>query len=49
MRLREDSSGMLLGALSDGSLLRINASEEHTATIAEKLPPTYDFVALPYN
>ena len=47
MRLREDSSGTLLGALSDGSLIRISDSNEAIASIAEKLPPTYDFVALP--
>jgi hypothetical protein len=49
MRLREDSSGALLGALSDGSLLRIGDCEENIAMIAEKLPPAYDFVALPNN
>jgi len=49
MRLREDSSGFLLGALSDGRLLRISENEEDIALIAEKLPPTYDFVALPNN
>ena len=49
MRLQEDSSGMLLAALSDGSLLRINDSGENIAMIAEKLPPAYDFVTLPNN
>lgn len=47
MRLREDSSGGLLGALSDGCLIRISDSNEEVAIIAEKLPPAYDFVALP--
>src|SRR5581483_7718690 len=48
MRL-QDFSGVLLGALSDGSLLRIDDRGEHAAVIAEKLPPAYDFVALPDN
>jgi hypothetical protein len=47
MRLREDFSGVLLGALSDGSLIRIDDSDEHVAPITEKLPPVYDFIALP--
>jgi len=47
MRLREDSSGLLLGTLSDGSLIRVSDSDEDIAMIAEKLPPAYDFVALP--
>jgi photosystem II stability/assembly factor-like uncharacterized protein len=47
MRLQEDSSGMLLAALSDGSLLRIDDGGENIAMIAEKLPPAYDFVTLP--
>ncbi len=47
MRLREDFSGSLLGAMSDGSLIRINDGTEEIATIAEKLPPVYDFVAVP--
>jgi photosystem II stability/assembly factor-like uncharacterized protein len=47
MQLREDGAGGLLGALSDGSLLRINEGGENLALIAEKLPPAYDFVALP--
>jgi hypothetical protein len=46
MRLRQDSSGALLGALSDGSLFRISDGTEDIASIAERLPPTYDFVAL---
>jgi photosystem II stability/assembly factor-like uncharacterized protein len=46
MRL-QDISGVVLGALSDGSLLRINDGGENVAIIAEKLPPAYDFVALP--
>jgi hypothetical protein len=46
MRLREDFSGALLGALSDGSLIRIGDGNEEIAIITEKLPPTYDFVAL---
>jgi photosystem II stability/assembly factor-like uncharacterized protein len=49
MRLQEDSSGLLLGALSDGSLIRLGDSDENIAVIAEKLPPAYDFVALPHN
>jgi len=49
MSLQEDSSGVLLAALSDGSLLRIDDSEENIAIIAEKLPPAYDFVVLPNN
>ena len=49
MRLREDSSGVLLGALSDGSLIRIDDRNEDIAIITEKLPPAYDFVALPNN
>jgi photosystem II stability/assembly factor-like uncharacterized protein len=47
MRLREDSPGTLLGALSDGSLIRISDADEQVTTIIEKLPPAYDFVALP--
>jgi photosystem II stability/assembly factor-like uncharacterized protein len=47
MRLREDSSGRLLAALSDGSLLCINDTEETLTMIAEKLPPVCDFVPLP--
>ena len=46
MRLREDSSGALLGALSDGGLIRIDETDEAVGSIAEKLPPTYDFVSL---
>jgi hypothetical protein len=46
MRLQEDSSGDLLGVLSDGSLIRISDGSEQVTTIAEKLPPIYDFVAL---
>ena len=46
MRLREDSSGALLGALSDGGLIRISDTSDAFASIAEKLPPTYDFIAL---
>jgi hypothetical protein len=49
MRLREDSSGSLLGALSDGCLIRISDSNEGVAIITEKLPPTYDFVTLLNN
>jgi len=47
--LREDYSGVLLGALSDGSLLRISDGDENITMIGEKLPPAYDFVALPNN
>ncbi len=46
MRLREDSSGMMLGAMSDGSLIRFSDSDENIAVIAEKLPPAYDFAAI---
>jgi hypothetical protein len=47
MRLREDPSGKLVGTLSDGCLIRV--SDGHMATIAEKLPPAFDFVTLPSN
>jgi hypothetical protein len=47
MRLMEESKGTLLGALSDGSLIRISDSDERVAIVAEKLPPAFDFVALP--
>jgi photosystem II stability/assembly factor-like uncharacterized protein len=49
MRLREDLSGGLLGALSDGSLLHIGDGGEKMTMIAEKLPPAYDFIALPHD
>jgi photosystem II stability/assembly factor-like uncharacterized protein len=49
MRLREDPSGGLLGALSDGCLIRISEGNEEATIITEKLPPIYDFVALPNN
>jgi hypothetical protein len=49
MRLREDLSGGILGALSDGSLIRISDGDEAISTIAERLPPSYDFIALPDN
>jgi photosystem II stability/assembly factor-like uncharacterized protein len=47
MRLLEDTSGMLLGVLSDGTVMRLSEDEESIAVIAEKLPPAYDLVALP--
>ena len=49
MRLREDFARGLLGAMSDGCLIRVSDGEEEIAVITEKLPPTYDFVALPHN
>jgi hypothetical protein len=47
MRLREDSSGAIIGALSDGSLVRISDGKDEFSIITEKLPPAYDFVTLP--
>jgi hypothetical protein len=46
MRLREDYSGAILGALSDGTLIRVEETD-HVSIIAEKLPPAYDFLAVP--
>ncbi len=47
MRMREDLAGAVLGALSDGGLIRIEGDERTLSRIGDKLPPTYDFVALP--
>jgi hypothetical protein len=47
MRLREDFSGSLLGAMSDGCLIGISDSTDEIVHISENLPPTYDFIALP--
>jgi photosystem II stability/assembly factor-like uncharacterized protein len=47
MRIRDDHSDALLGALSDGGLIRIERNQRTLIRIGEKLPPTYDFVTLP--
>jgi len=39
--------GSLFAALSDGTIARIDEREETVITIAEKLPPAFDMVALP--
>jgi hypothetical protein len=41
------AEGVLFGALSDGTVIRIDEAEETVKIIAEKLPPAYDLVALP--
>ena len=38
--LAEPSAGVLFGALSDGTVIRIDEAEETVKIIAEKLPPS---------
>jgi hypothetical protein len=49
MRLLADpaNDGILYGAMSDGSVIRIDERDETVAIVAEKLPPAYALAALP--
>ncbi|HEX4210901.1 MAG TPA: hypothetical protein VHY56_10945 [Candidatus Binataceae bacterium] len=41
-----DDDGVMYGAFNDGSVVRINERQGSMRTIAEKLPPAYDLIAL---
>lgn len=41
-----EGDGVMYGAFNDGSVVRINERQESMRTIAEKLPPAYDLIAL---
>ena len=41
-----DGEGVMYGAFNDGSVVRINERQGSMRTIAEKLPPAYDLIAL---
>jgi hypothetical protein len=42
----EDGDDVMYGAFNDGSIVRINERQGSIKTIAEKLPPAYDLIAL---
>jgi hypothetical protein len=41
-----EGEGVMYGAFNDGSIVRINERQSSMRTIAEKLPPAYDLIAL---
>ncbi len=40
-------NGSLFGAMSDGTVIRVDEQSEEVTVIAEKLPPAYDLAVLP--
>jgi hypothetical protein len=41
-----EGEGVMYGAFNDGSVVRFNERQGSMKTIAEKLPPAYDLIAL---
>jgi hypothetical protein len=46
MRIAASGDGVMYGAFNDGSIVRIDEGRGAIQTIAEKLPPAYDLIAL---